>query len=589
METDLLRARKQQLQALVDVARGKEPADLVVTNARLVNVCTGEVLAGYGVACKGERIACVGPDVAYCIGPGTTVIDAGGRVLAPGLVEGHTHLMRYGVAEFVRYAAPRGTTAAIIETTEIGSILGFEGMRAMVEAFAAQPIKLFATLSPLMALAPFMEEQVPTLDQYQQLLRLENVVGLGEMYWPNLLRGDERLMTLAAATHLANKVVEGHSSGAKGTYLAAYAAIGVSSCHEPINAQEGLERLRLGMHFMARDGAIRQDMGAIAPLWDEPVDLRRMVLATDSVGPERLLRDGYLDQTVQKAIDLGLDPVKAIQMATINVAEHFRLDDRLGCIAPGRFADMFIQPDLHTIRPDCVISNGRIIAQDGRMVVEPREPQFPPSFFVSVRRPRPLVADDFRIPRLENGKLRVRAMRLVTHLVTREELLEVEVSGGEVRAKPEDDLLKVASLDRARGTDERFIGLVRGYGLKRGALATTMPWDSQSMIVVGADESDMAAAANRLLEVQGGAVVVAEGKVLAEFRAPLAGILSLEPLPEVVRGTEQVSVAARELGCVSPEPVLTADVLTTAAIPHLRITDRGYVRVKDGELVGLSA
>ncbi|MBI4491284.1 MAG: adenine deaminase [Chloroflexi bacterium] len=602
---------------LMEVALGRAPADLAIRNARVLNVFTGELLAGQDVATRGQHIAYVGPDARFAIGERTKVVEADGQTLLPGFIDGHTHLAtRYGVEEFVRYAAPGGTTTVITELIELASVSGLQGITAMLDALVDQPIAFFGTLPPLAALAPFMEQPAPSLDQYRALLARDDVVGLGELPWGNLLREvlrpaqderppapgelveppaqvlrpaqDERLLELVVETQRAGRVAEGHSAGARGQRLVAYACAGIGSCHEPITAEEGLERLRLGLHWMAREGEIRRDLEAFAPLWREQrVDLRRFILATDSVGPRRLLEQGYLDQAVRRAIALGLDPIKAVQAVTLNVAEHYRLDHLLGAIAPGRRADLVLAPDLRDLRAGAVYSRGRLVARDGALVVEPRPTSFPRRMLVSVRRPRLLTPADFRVPAHGAARARVRAIELVTHLVTREAEVSLATEAGEVRPNPEQDVLKVAAIHRSGKSADLFVGFIRGFGLRAGALATSMAWDSQCMIVVGADERDMARAADRLIDVQGGAAVFAHGELLAEFQAPIGGIISPAPLPEIVRDPDAVARALRHQGSRLEDPLLAADVLTTAAIPHLRITERGYVRLKDGALLGL--
>lgn len=573
----------------MDVALGTRPADTVIQNARLLNVFTGEFLPDQSVAIAAGRVAAVGDDLSGAVGPNTTIVPADGQTLIPGFIDGHTHLFasRYGIEEFLRHSVPGGTTLAISEITELGSIAGLEGIEAELEALRDQPIKLLATLPPLAALAPFMEGVAPSIDKYRELLDRPEIAGLGEVYWGNLLRGDERLGALIESALEAGRVAEGHAAGARGAKLQAYACAGLSSCHEPITAEEGLERLRAGMHFMAREGEIRQDLEAIAPLWRKPIDLRRMILVTDSVGPERLAEQGYLDHCVRKAISLGLDPAQAIQMVTLNVAEHFHLDQHVGSIAPGRCADLVLLPDEWTIRPTWVMSNGQIVAREGRLIVPTRATQFSDALNASVRLPRPLCPEDFAIPRPAQSGCNARVVEMATGLVTREAEETFEPAHDPIEAEPERDLLKVAVINRTVGTGERFVGLLRGYGLRAGAVATTMAWDAQAMVVVGADDADMARAANRLVETQGGAAVVQGGRLVAELQAPIGGLLSREPLGQIVEAERAIQRSLAGLGCPWPKALLAVDVLTTAAIPHFRVTERGYVRVRDGALLPL--
>lgn len=572
------------------VALGQEPADTVITNARVVNVFTGEILPGHAVAIASGRIARVDADVRDTIGPTTEIIDAEGQTLAPGFLDTHCHILatRYSLPEFLRHAIPGGTTLIITETIELGSVFGLLGVRAALDALADQPIKLLATVPPLAALQPFMESAAPSPAELRELLKRPDVVGLGEAYWGNLLRDDGRLQDAIEAALAVGKTAEGHSAGARNAKLQAYVCEGISSCHEPITAEEGLARLRLGLHFMIRDGEIRQDLDAIAPLWKQPVDHRRMILVTDSVGPERLMEHGYIEHNVRRAIETGLDPVKAIQMVTLNPAEHFRLDAHVGAIAPGRCADLVLLPGIRTVRPSLVMSDGRIVARDGELAPSPRTPDFPAAMRASVRFARTARADDFHVP-LRSGISRVaRCIEYVTGLVTQESTIDV-TARKDVAEPRETDLCIVASIDRSRGTGERFVGWVRGYGLHAGAVATSWSWDSGSVLVIGRDAEDMALAVNRLAEIGGGATVAVHGRLLSEVAAPIGGIMSELPMERLVDQLRILKSGLRDLGCPWPDPLLAVDVLSTAAIPHVRITDRGYVRVRDGTLMGLWA
>jgi adenine deaminase len=576
----------------MDVALGRRPADLLIRGARVLDVYTATLLPDHQVAIAAGRIAYLGPDGSHTVGPDTTLLDADGQVLLPGFIDGHTHAfaVRYSIEEFLKYVVPGGTTTVITELTELGSVLGYDGIRAALDGLVGQPIKLFAMLPPLAALLPHMESTAPTLEQYRQLLARREVLGLGELYWNNLvLSEDERLHDLVEATFEAGKIAEGHAAGARGPKLQAYVCGGLSSDHEPITADEGLERLRLGQTFMAREGEIRQDLEAIAPIWSEPRDLRRMTLVTDSVGAERLVELGYLERNVQKAIDLGLDPVRAVQMVTLNVAEHFKIDADVGGIAPGRCADLVLVPEERTIRPSLVLSDGRVVARNGELLEEPRGLEWPRRFFVTVKRKRLPRPDDLRVLADGRAEARVRAIECTTGLVTQETEIELGARDGELTAQPAAGILKVAAFDRVLRTEALFVGFIKNFGLRQGAVASSMTWDSQCLVVIGADDRDMALAADRLIDTQGGAAVCVGGHLIAEFEAPLGGLSSLEPMPIVAECLAHVRSTLQDLGCPWPNPLLTVDVLTTASIPFFRITDRGYVRLRTGEQVGLFA
>jgi adenine deaminase len=585
-----LRSTSAVRRRLMNTALGKQPADTLIRRARVLDVFTATFLPEHDVAVADGRIAYVGADASHTVGPATTLIDADGQVLLPGFIDGHTHAfaVRYSIEEFLKYVVPGGTTTVITELTELGSVLGYDGIRTALDGLARQPIKLFATLPPLAALLPHMESTAPTLDEYRQLLGRPEVLGLGELYWNNLVIGqDERMHALVEATLESGKVAEGHGAGARGPRLQSYVCGGLSSDHEPINAVEGLERLRLGQTFMAREGEIRQDLEAIAPIWHELPDLRRMTLVTDSVGAERLLEHGYLERNVQKAIDLGLEPARAVQMVTLNVAEHFRIDADVGSIAPGRCADLVMVPDERTIQPSLVLSDGRVVARDSELLEDPRRLEWPRRFFVSVKRKRMPRPDDLGVSAEGQATARVRAIECTTGLVTQETEIELTPQNGELLADPAAGVLKVAAFDRVLRTEAVFVGFIKGFGLREGAVASSMTWDSQCLVVIGGNDHDMALAADRLVDTQGGAAVCLNGDLVADLEAPLGGLTSLEPMPVIAQCLAHVRSTLEQLGCPWPNPLLTVDVLTTASIPFFRITDRGYVRLRTGEQVGL--
>ncbi|MDR5710235.1 MAG: adenine deaminase C-terminal domain-containing protein [Armatimonadota bacterium] len=574
------------------VAQGLEPADLVVCGAVVVNVYTGELHPDSVIATSGDRIAYVGPPLEGLAGETTQVLDAEGRYAVPGLIDGHTHLLgaRYCPEEALPYILASGTTSVVTELAELASVAGLLGIRAGMEAVRDQPVKVFVTLPPLAGAASFMEDVAPEVETYRGLMQRPEVVGLGEVYWGNLvLREDPRILELVWVAREAGKVVEGHGAGARGGRLAAYAAAGITSCHEPITAEEVLERLRMGYRTMVREGKVRQEMEAVAPVWREGgVDLRRLCLVTDSVAADQLLEQGYMDHLLRKAIRLGMDPVRAVQAVTLNVAEHFRLDHLIGGLAPGRYADFVLTPDLRDFRAEVVVANGRVVAEGGRALVPFRPPRYPEALYRTVPSACLVPPDALRVPAPgRKGAVRVRAIRMVTHLVTQEAVVELPVDGEAVRIPPDADVAFVAAVDRVSEPGRAFVGFVQGLGMRAGGHATTMAWDAHCLVAVGRSPEDMALAIRRVVEMQGGCAVTAQGEVLAELPAPVAGVVSTLPLGEVARREREVDRALRDLGVHSPRPSLTIDILTAAAIPHLKVSERGYVWVRDGRVVGL--
>ncbi len=571
---------------LMQVALGRAPADLVIEHAALVNVYTAEIQADVTIAVKGAWIAYAGAAADLRVGPETRVIDAAGKTVIPGLIEGHTHLAWfYCIDQFLAQVIGGGTTTIITESLEPYPVSGLDGVLDFLDSLADQPIKVFATAPAMVSTSPKAMGVAP--DDLQTILSRGDVLGIGESYWQALLQAPDKLLPELSAAAGRGKTIEGHSAGARGQKLQAYAAVGVSSCHEPITAAETLERLRLGLYVMAREGSIRSDLETIAPIQNSGVDLRRLVLSTDGVQPGDLLAKGYMDHVLRRAIKLGFDPVQAVQMATLNVAEHFGIDALVGAVAPGKCADLVIVPSLTEFRPDMVISKGRLVAEKGRLQVQPRKHPFSQASRHSIHLPRDCTAADFDIAAPAAGPVEVRVVEMVSDLVTRQANLTVTVSAGQIICDPDQDLIKVAAVDRTHAPGKTFTGLIRGLGLAAGAMACSAAWDTSDIIVVGDNTADMALCVNRIKQLQGGAVVVSRGAVAAELALPVFGIMSELPIPALAQKIRTVNAAAADLGVSFPDPLLTLITLTGAAIPYFRICEEGLVNLKDGRVKGL--
>lgn len=398
-----------------------------------------------------------------------------------------------------------------------------------------------------------------------------------------MLQEPEGVLPLYEQTLTAGKTLEGHSAGASDKKLAAYVGFGISSCHEPINARQVLDRLRLGLHIMVREGSIRRDLEEISNIKDSGIDLRRLIISTDGIEPEDLIEKGFMEYVLQKAIDCGFDPVAAIQMATLNVAEHFSLDAFVGGIAPGRYADMVIIPDAQTIKAHLVVSNGKVIARQGELLASPRQHRFNTRSLNSIQLKDELKPSEFQIfVNPDTDTAQVRVIDLVTDLVTAESIMQLPVSDGKLNPDTDQDVLKVAAIDRTNDPGRLFSGLIKGFGLNAGAMACSAAWDTTDIIVVGVNDEDMAMAVNRIHALQGGAVVCNKGEILAELALPIFGIMSDLPVVDIARKLKQIRNAAAALGVRHPDPLLTLITLTGAAIPYLRICEEGLVNLKDG-------
>lgn len=572
---------------LMQVALGQKKADLVVVNARLANVYTGELVNDCTISIKGKWIAYVGKDQQHTIGSKTEVIDARGKTVIPGLIDGHTHLAWLSTAsEFLKYAMKGGTTTIVTETLEPFMVAGYEGIIDFLESLNNQPLKILATAPAMISISHAARKiSEKTL---QDLLDRNDIIGLGESYWQAVLQDPDEVLPLFEQTLLAGKTLEGHSAGASEKKLSAYIANGITSCHEPINADQVLERLRLGLHIMAREGAVRKDLDEIAKITKQGIDLRRLILVSDSISPQDLMENGYMESIVQKAIDCGFEPIQAIQMATLNVAEHFSLDHLIGGIAPGHYADLAIIPDIDRIDAEVVISNGRIIVQNGNILIPPRKHSFSKESLNMIKLPRDLELSDFIIRAPANTEnVQIRVISMITDLVTSEKEMNWPVANGRLSVNLEKDIVKIAAIDRAHNPGKLFVGLIQGFGLQSGAIACSAAWDTSDIIVVGADDADMAFAVNRIRKLQGGTVVCKNEKILSELPLPVFGIVSDLPLETIDRQFKDVAKAAKGLGVPFPEPMLSLITLTGSAIPYLRICEEGLVNLKNGTTLPL--
>ena len=552
------------------VARGDEPADVVVRGGRVLSVFTREWLE-VDVAVADGWVAGLGE---Y---EGHEVVDADGRYVVPGFIDAHMHLESSKLLpdEFARLVLPLGTTAVVADPHEIANVLGTDGVHWLLDASADIPLDVYFMAS---SSVPASEYESPrralTEGDLEALLRRRRVLGVAEMMnFPGVVSGDAgELAKLALATH-----VDGHAPGVRGRNLQAYAAAGVRSDHEASTLDEGRERLRAGMWLLVREASAARNLRTLLPLVAE-YGPHRIAFCTDDREPEHIAEDGHINAMVRDAVAFGIPPEDALVMASHNPAHYHHLDD-LGAIAPGRQADLVLLGDLERFVPELVLKRGRQVAEVPRATV--------PDWVRHTVRIGALGPEVFRIP-WSGGSARV--IGLVPGQILTESLVDEPAQrGGEAIADPERDLAKVAVIERHLGTGRTGLGFVRGFGLRRGAIGSTLSHDAHNAVVVGMDDTSMAFAVRRLANLGGGIVVVDGGELLAELPLPVAGILSDAPLATVVAASEALVTAARELGCEVEAPFQSLAFLALSVIPALKITDRGLVDVERFELVPLRA
>jgi adenine deaminase len=552
------------------VARGDEPADLVVQGGRVLSVFTREWLET-NVAIVDGHVAGLGD---Y---DGREALDATGRLVVPGFIDAHMHLesSKLLVDEFARLVLPFGTTTVVADPHEIANVLGTDGVHWLIDVCADIPLDVYFMASSCVPASGFESPRRElTPGDLDALLRRRRVIGLAEMMnFPGVIGGAEsELAKLRLAEH-----VDGHAPGVLGRALNAYAAAGIGSDHEAYTADEGRERLRAGMWLLMREATAARNLHALLPLLAE-YGPGRIAFCTDDREPEHIAADGHVNSIVRDAVAFGIPPEDALVCASLNPALWHGLRE-LGAVAPGYRADLLVLPDLERFVPDTVLKDGRPVAAFPRAVV--------PDWVRHTVRIGAFGPEMFRLP-FDGGSAHVIGV-IPGQIVTDSLTATPPVRAGEALADPAQDLAKIAVVERHLGTGRVGLGLVRGFGLRRGAIASTVAHDAHNVVVVGMNDASMAAAVRRLANRGGGIVVVDGADVLAELPLPVAGLLSDAPLEEVVDRSHTLAAAARELGCTLDAPFQHLSFLALSVIPSLKLTDKGLVDVDRFQLVGLPA
>lgn len=580
---------------LIAVAAGREQADRVFRNCKLVNVQTREVLDGWQVAIAEGRFAYVGADASHCIGEDTEIFDVNGRYLIPGLCDGHMHIESGMLtpAEFAAAVIPHGTTTMFTDPHEIANVLGLEGVRMMHDEALMQPVNIFTQMPSCAPSAPGLETTgfEISAEDVAEAMGWPGIIGLGEMMnFPGVINGDTQMLAEMAETMNAGKTVGGHyASPDRGAAFSAYVAGGAADDHEGTTEEDALARVRNGMRSMMRLGSAWYDVETqITAITERGIDPRNFILCTDDCMAETLVNDGHMNRVVRHAIDCGCDPLIALQMATINTATHFGLERELGSIAPGRRADMIITSDLKTLPIEHVIARGKTVAKDGNITVDCPHYDWPDSARQTVHLGKPLEEKDFDIlaPKGKNTVM-TRVIGVVENQAPTKALnFELPVIEGCVKASG--DVCQIALVERHRATGHVSNGFVSGFGYTGNmAIASTVAHDSHHMIVVGTSHADMALAANRLGEVGGGVTVFKDRQELALVELPIGGLMSDQPAAEVAARAAKMIAAMVACGCNLNNAYMQHSLLALVVIPELRISDLGLVDVTKFELTSV--
>jgi len=558
-----------KLARLISVAKGEHPADLLLSNAKVVNVFNGKVEAA-SVAIYKDRIAGVGDYT-----QAKQVLDLSGKYIAPGLINGHIHpeSSMLDIGQYARAVVPHGTTALVTDLHEIANVCGLEGISYVLDCARLLPFNLFL-MAPSCVPATRLETSGAELgpEEVRQILKLKECIGLGEvMNFPGVIGGDETV--LKKISFAKDKIVDGHAPGVSGKNLSAYIAAGIYSDHESVSLNEAREKLRQGMWLMLREGSSEKNLEALLPLVTNKT-YQRCLLVVDDRSCLDLLKDGDIDGVVRKAIRLGLDPVRAIQLATINAANYFRRDG-LGAVAPGYMADLIVLGDLSRLKIDMVFYRGQLVAKEGEPLFStPEAAAKAPTNTVNIK---PFTIEALKLS--PSGETEPVIEIVPGQIITRKRLEKMKATKGAIMPDTRRDILKLVVVERHKASGNIGLGLVSGLGLKRGALASSIAHDSHNIIAAGTNDRDIVTAIKKIERLQGGLVAAADGKVLASLALPVAGILSDKPLETVASKLEKLEKVAAKLGTKLASPFATLSFLALPVIPEIRLTDLGVVEV----------
>jgi adenine deaminase len=563
------------LSKLISVARGDAPADLLLKNAKIINTFVGVIEEG-NVAIYGDRIAGIGN-----YAKAKEIIDLKGSYLAPGLINGHTHIESSMLhpAQYAQAVVTRGTSTVITDLHEITNVAGFDGIKFVMDWAQRLPLDMFF-MAPSCIPATHMETSGAeiTAEDIKRALELPNVIGLGEMMnFPGIISGNKEVLKKIAAAQ--GKVIDGHAPAVTNKKLNAYLAAGIGSDHESTALEEGREKLRRGMHLMIREGSSEKNLDALLPLVSDKTFCRCLFVVDDRSCSD-LLSEGDIDAVVRKAIKKGLDPVRAIKLATINTAEYFRLYDR-GGIAPSYIANLITITNLRKLEIDMVFYKGRLVARGGSYLLPPSKASYKK------------LTDTIHIK-----PFKIEALKLITsgetfpvieivpgQIVTKKRIERMKAKEGVITPNLEEDILKLVVVERHKANGNIGLGLVKGFGLKRGALASSIAHDSHNIVAVGTNDYDIFTAVKEIEKLRGGLVVCVDGKILADLPLPIAGLLSPEPLETVVKKFNKVEKTASGLGNTPPAPFALLSFIALPVIPELRLTDMGLVDVLQFKLI----
>jgi adenine deaminase len=568
--------------SLNSVAMGDKKADLILKNCNLLSVYTKEIIPKTQIAIINDRIAYVGPDAAHTLGPKTTIIDVKDKFVSPGFADPHLHIDQFVLpSEFAKKALLCGVTSLFSDPIDIVSVTGFKGFQEFLKLGEDLPIRIFQVVPGGLPVDPkFSNSKSLSLSQEKSAIKHSHVLGLGEVFsWTKVTRREPKTMKSLSSMLECDCIINGHTAGISEKKLNAYVSSGILSCHEPINFDQVIERLRLGMWVMIREGSIRRDLKEIIPkILSHGTYINRLMFCSDGLDPLDITKFGHIDHCIRESIKLGLKPIDAITMASKNNFDYYNMGKDLGGIAPGKLADILIFNDLKSFKPSRVFVGGKLVVSNGSIVTSIKK-KIIPSWIKKTVKLKKFSKNDFLIKSKKKDVI-ANTIFMESEIITKIGSAELHSKNGHVSASFDSDVWKVAAFDRIHGTNRHSIGFLENFGADIGAFASTWSFHENDMIVIGSNDSDMAIASNHIIKNQGGLVVVKSGKILSSLPLQFAGIISTDSFEKVSSNFQKIINSIVDSGCKFSRPHLIPLFLPFLALPSVRILSGGIVDVK---------
>lgn len=582
----------EEIKNTIETGLGMHVCDLKIENVKLVNVFSGEVYPT-NIYIKNKRIVSIDPSADL---EAKKVLDGNGQYALPGLIDAHMHFESTMLSPeaLASVVVPQGTTTMCTDLMEIANVAGEEGLRAMLQSMNRLPYRMLIEVSSRVPTAPGLETTGAVLgaEEVANIMEWEESVSLGELDPSKILFVKDEYIKKVADTLAKRKLVNGHAIGRLGQELNVYASSGISDDHECVNTNEMIERLKVGMKVFIREGSSERNVDElIRGVIEHELDTSNLMFCTDDKHAREIQVEGHINYNVSRAVELGLDPMKAIQIATVNSAKHFRMEDEIGSITPGRLADIILVEDWREVKPTVVIFEGNVVAENGNLLEECKVEEYPDWLKHTVTLKNPITAESFAaLSKKQDGSTKIHLIDMIPRQIINHHVLEeMQVKNGKIQVNIEKDILKLAVVERYGKNGNVGVGFVRGFELKKGALAYSMSHDHHNIVVVGTNDEDMALAVNEVARLNGGLSVACDGKILNSMELPIGGLMSEKPAEEVMAQLDILNADAKALGCGMDAPFMSLSFISLPTVPDLGLTDLGLVDVLEHKLIPLEA